>query len=116
AAGAPRAQPAMRLRQHRRRQSAVDRRRAAQARPSRRSRAAHLGPGIKNMKQGDVMAHENFIVERAAAVATVYFNRPEKLNPISGKLLTEMPEVANEFRDDEETRVVILTGKGRSFS
>ena len=68
------------------------------------------------MKQGDVMAYENFIVERAAAVATVYFNRPEKLNPISGKLLTEMLEVANEFRDDEETRVVILTGKGRSFN
>src|SRR5258708_23742199 len=68
------------------------------------------------MKQGDVMAYENFIVERAAAVATVYFNRPEKLNPISGKLLTEMLEVANEFRDDEETRVVILTGKGRTFN
>jgi len=61
------------------------------------------------------MAYENFIVERAGAIATVYFNRPEKLNPINGKLLTEMLEVAHEFRDDEESRVVILTGKGRSF-
>jgi enoyl-CoA hydratase len=61
------------------------------------------------------MAYENFIVERAGAIATVYFNRPEKLNPITGKLLTEMLDVAGEFRDDEETRVVILTGKGRSF-
>ncbi len=61
------------------------------------------------------MAYENFIVERAGAIATVYFNRPEKLNPISGKLMTEMLEVAHEFRDDEESRVVILTGKGRSF-
>jgi len=62
------------------------------------------------------MAYENFVVERAGAIATVYFNRPEKLNPISGKLLNEMLEVAAEFRDDEETRVVILTGKGRSFN
>jgi enoyl-CoA hydratase/carnithine racemase len=62
------------------------------------------------------MAYENFIVARAGAIATVYFNRPEKLNPISGKLLSEMLEVAHEFRDDEETRVIILTGKGRSFS
>jgi len=61
------------------------------------------------------MAYENFIVERAGAIATVYFNRPEKLNAINGKLLTEMIEVAHEFRDDEESRVVILTGKGRSF-
>jgi enoyl-CoA hydratase len=62
------------------------------------------------------MAYENFIVEHAGAVATVYFNRPEKLNPINGKLLTEMLEVAAELRDDEESRVVILTGKGRSFN
>lgn len=61
------------------------------------------------------MAYENFIVERAGAIATVYFNRPEKLNPINGKLLTEMLEVARELRDDEDSRVVILTGKGRSF-
>jgi enoyl-CoA hydratase len=61
------------------------------------------------------MAYENFMVERVGPVATVYFNRPEKLNPINGKLLTEMLEVAAEFRDDEESRVVILTGKGRSF-
>jgi enoyl-CoA hydratase len=61
------------------------------------------------------MAYENFIVERAGAIATVYFNRPEKLNPISSKLLSEMLEVAHELRDDEESRVVILTGKGRSF-
>src|SRR5260370_4628659 len=61
------------------------------------------------------MAYENFIVERAGASATVYFNRPEKPNPINSKLLSEMLEVAHELRDDEESRVVILTGKGRSF-
>jgi enoyl-CoA hydratase/carnithine racemase len=43
------------------------------------------------------------------------FNRPEKLNPISGKLMTEMIAVAHELQEDEASRVVILTGKGRSF-
>jgi enoyl-CoA hydratase len=61
------------------------------------------------------MAYENFIVERAGAIATVYFNRPEKLNPINGKLMADMLKVAEELRDDEDSRVVILTGKGRSF-
>src|ERR1700736_7017105 len=61
------------------------------------------------------VAYENLFVERAGAIATVYFNRPEKLNPINSKLLSEMLEVAHELRDDEESRVVILTGKGRSF-
>ena len=46
------------------------------------------------------MAYENFIVERAGAIATVHFNRPEKLNPINGTLLTEMLDVAGEFRAD----------------
>jgi enoyl-CoA hydratase/carnithine racemase len=58
------------------------------------------------------MAYENFVVERAGAIATVYFNRPEKLNPINNKLLSEMLEVAHELRDDEESRVVILTRQG----
>jgi len=61
------------------------------------------------------MAYENFIVDRAGAIATVYFNRPEKLNPISGKLLNEMLDVAHDLQEDEASRVVILTGKGRSF-
>ena len=113
------AQPAMRFRQYRRRQSAFDRRRAAQTGAGGRSRKARVGLAKKretSKPEGEtLMAYENFVVERAGAIATVYFNRPEKLNPISGKLLSEMLEVAAEFRDDEESRVVILTGKGRSF-
>jgi enoyl-CoA hydratase len=61
------------------------------------------------------MAYENFIVERTGPITIVYFNRPQKLNPISGKLLSEMLAVTHELNEDEESRVVILTGKGRSF-
>ncbi len=61
------------------------------------------------------MAYETFIVEREGPIATVYFNRPDKLNPINGAVLRDMLAVARELQDDEQSRVVILTGKGRSF-
>lgn len=61
------------------------------------------------------MAYETFIVERAGEIARVYFNRPNKLNPINDTVLYEMLAVARELQDDAESRVVILTGKGRSF-
>jgi enoyl-CoA hydratase/carnithine racemase len=61
------------------------------------------------------MAFETLSVERDGEVVTVYFSRPEKLNPINEKLLQEMLAVAQELQEDEGSRVVVLTGKGRSF-
>ncbi len=61
------------------------------------------------------MAYETLIVEKAGEIATVFFNRPEKLNPINERVMREMLAVARDFQEDEEVRVVILTGKGRSF-
>ncbi len=62
------------------------------------------------------MAYETFIVERSGPIATVYFNRPEKLNPINEKVMREFLAVTYGLQEDDESRVVILTGKGRSFS
>ena len=61
------------------------------------------------------MTYESFAVERDAEIVTVYFNRPQKLNPINEQVLREMLAIARQLQDDEESRVVILTGKGRSF-
>ena len=61
------------------------------------------------------MAYETFKVERAGAIATVRFNRAAKLNPINETLIREMIAIAGEFQEDEESRVIILTGEGRSF-
>src|ERR1043166_3410033 len=61
------------------------------------------------------MAYETFLVKRAGAIATVFFNRPEKLNPINEKVMRELLAIAQEFQEDDETRVIILTGQGRSF-
>jgi enoyl-CoA hydratase/carnithine racemase len=62
------------------------------------------------------MAYETFILERSGPIATVYFNRPEKLNPINEKVMREFLAISQELQEEDESRVVILTGKGRSFS
>jgi len=61
------------------------------------------------------MPYETFLVERAGPIATVSFNRPEKLNPINEQVTRELLAIVQELRDDEQTRVVILTGAGRAF-
>lgn len=61
------------------------------------------------------MSYETFLVQRAGPVATVTFNRPEKLNPINELVTRELLAIAHELRDDVETRVVVLTGAGRAF-
>jgi enoyl-CoA hydratase/carnithine racemase len=62
------------------------------------------------------MLYETFLITRSGPVATVTFNRPEKLNPINELVTRELLSIVHELREDEQTRVVILTGAGRAFS
>jgi enoyl-CoA hydratase len=56
------------------------------------------------------------IVERRDAVRILTFNRPRKLNALSTPMLEELEAALEEAREDEATRVVILTGAGdRAF-
>lgn len=49
-------------------------------------------------------------------VALIRLNRPDKLNAFSAELEKELLAAARRACDDEEIRVVILCGAGRSFS
>lgn len=62
------------------------------------------------------MEFRNLIIEHKGPIATVQFNRPEKLNALSRDLMAEIHDLAGSFDQDEETRVVIFTGKGENFS
>jgi len=62
------------------------------------------------------MTYETFVVDKDGAIATVWFNRPEILNPINEVVMRELLAIIGEFEGDEDTRAVILTGKGRAFS
>jgi len=62
------------------------------------------------------MDYENLIVERQGHIALVTLNRPQKLNALNNDLMKDIERVAEDFRDDFETRVVIFTGSGKHFS
>jgi len=59
---------------------------------------------------------QTLLVDRRDGVTTVTLNRPEKRNSMNPRLTEEMVAVLDELRDDPETRVVVITGAGSTFS
>lgn len=62
------------------------------------------------------MVYETILYERKEGIATITFNRPQKLNAFSTKLWSELDDALDTAEKDEEVRVVVLTGSGRAFS
>ena len=60
--------------------------------------------------------YQNLKLSKQEHIATVTFNRPEKMNALDTAHLQEIEDVALSFRDDPDTRVVVFTGTGRHFS
>jgi 2-(1,2-epoxy-1,2-dihydrophenyl)acetyl-CoA isomerase len=61
------------------------------------------------------MAGERISVDKANHVATLTLNRPEKHNAFDGLALEEFGECMGELSGDEGTRVIVITGAGKSF-
>ena len=61
------------------------------------------------------MAHESIILEVDDGVATLTLNRPDKLNALNPILLQESAKVIRELNDDDDVKVLIITGAGRAF-
>jgi enoyl-CoA hydratase/carnithine racemase len=55
------------------------------------------------------------LYEKEGAVATLTLNRPERLNAISPRMLTELSARLVEADRDRDVRVVVVTGAGRGF-
>ncbi len=60
--------------------------------------------------------YPTFLVDTDEHLVTVRFNRPEKLNPINDQVSRDLDAIVRSLEDDYDSRVVILTGVGRSFS
>ena len=54
-------------------------------------------------------------VEQRGNIKIVTLNRPDALNAISYKLAEEFHAVLDDIKYDMETRVLVITGTGRSF-
>ena len=63
------------------------------------------------------MSYQNILSERIDKVQLITLNRPEKLNALNYELAAELDEELTKIENDDEARVVVLTGAGpRAFS
>jgi 2-(1,2-epoxy-1,2-dihydrophenyl)acetyl-CoA isomerase len=61
------------------------------------------------------MPYQTILVDREEGVVTLTLNRPDKLNSLDPQILDEAAEAIRELNDDDETKVLIITGAGRAF-
>jgi enoyl-CoA hydratase len=62
------------------------------------------------------MEYQNIIFEIKKGIATITFNRPKVLNALNETCLKELSQAIDVIAEDEEIRVLILTGAGeKSF-
>jgi enoyl-CoA hydratase/carnithine racemase len=57
--------------------------------------------------------YETLLIERRDGIAIVTLNRPEVLNAFNPKMGKEILAAFRVLADDDDSRVVILTGAGR---
>ncbi|MDH3731815.1 MAG: crotonase/enoyl-CoA hydratase family protein [Acidimicrobiia bacterium] len=57
-----------------------------------------------------------FTVDKADYIATLWLDRPEKLNAMGATFWEELPSVMSDLDADDDIRVVVLAGKGAAFS
>ena len=62
------------------------------------------------------MAYETLILEHHETVMLIRLNRPESLNAINNKMLTELCTVLKKSSNDSNVRVVIITGSEKFFA
>lgn len=55
------------------------------------------------------------IDKRANGVALATLNRPERLNAVNGRMHTELANIARAADNDDDVKVLVLTGAGRAF-
>ncbi|MHB8575636.1 MAG: enoyl-CoA hydratase/isomerase family protein [Dehalococcoidia bacterium] len=67
------------------------------------------------MHRDEALGYEDLLVEYEDHVTTITLNRPERLNAISGPMLSGLSRALIAAEADANTRVILLTGAGRGF-
>lgn len=61
------------------------------------------------------MEFNNLLIAKDENITIITLNRPKALNALNSEVLDELDKVFTELEKDDETKVVILTGEGKSF-
>jgi len=61
------------------------------------------------------MDYQTIILEKVDHVATITLNRPDRLNAFTVELHVELVHALEEVDQDDDARVLIITGAGRGF-
>lgn len=61
------------------------------------------------------MDFEQILYNKSDGIATITLNRPERLNAVTRQMLAEWASALADARDDDDMRVVVVTGAGRGF-
>jgi len=61
------------------------------------------------------MEYKTIELVREEGIAIVYLNRPKVLNALNETMKSELIHALKETEEDDEIRVIILTGRGRAF-
>jgi len=62
------------------------------------------------------MSYETIKYEKSAAIATITFNRPDKLNALNDTMQDELMGLFDEVAGDDDVRVLVFAGAGKAFS
>ena len=58
------------------------------------------------------MSYNNILVKENNGVTTIIINRPNKLNALNRETIEELHEAFKDEEEDDDTKVIILTGSG----
>ncbi|HXW36324.1 MAG TPA: enoyl-CoA hydratase-related protein [Nitrososphaerales archaeon] len=62
------------------------------------------------------MDYETLVVTTEAPLGIITLNRPEALNALNSKMVTELIHVLSDFEADDSVRCVVLAGSEKAFS
>ena len=61
------------------------------------------------------MSYEDIIYDKSERIATLTFNRPDRLNAITNVMRSEILEAMKDASADDDVRVVVIKGAGKGF-
>ena len=62
------------------------------------------------------MNFEHLEIEKSGLVATLWLNRPEKLNALSEDMWADIPRAVGALDEDDAVRVIVVAGRGKAFT